>query len=162
MHEREAGYEIVYKEAIRALDLQQASFEALRARVGLLVSAATVATSFLGGLVLRARRPDAASWIAIGLFGALGAVVLRILWPRIDGADGFTLIPSSAIAAYLEPVEGDAPPTWTLYRDMALAAEDAHRVNLYSHLRPVTRWFRASILLLVGEVATWIVDLALG
>jgi hypothetical protein len=45
---------------------------------------------------------------------------------------------------------------------MALAAEDAHRVNLYSHLRPVTRWFRASILLLVGEVATWIVDLALG
>src|SRR5207237_8074181 len=106
-------------------------------------------------------RPDAASWIAIGLFGALGVVVLRILWPRAEGADGFALIPSAVMASYLEPLGGDPPPAWALYRDLALEAEAAHGINLELHLEPVTRWFRASIVLLVCEVATWIVDLAL-
>jgi hypothetical protein len=161
MNGREAGYEIVYKEAIRALDLQHASFDALRARVGLLLSAATIATSFLGGLVLRAGGPDVPSWIAIGLFGALGAVALRILWPRAEGAEGFTLMPSVVIASLLDPVSGGAPATSTLYRDLALFAERALLANVDLHLRPVTRWFRGSIVLLVAEVATWIVDLAL-
>jgi hypothetical protein len=157
---RERGYEIVYNEAIRALDLQRGSFDALRARVGFLLSAATLATSFLGGLALRAHRPDVGSWVAIGLFGAFGALALRILWPRAEGADGFTVIPSIVMSDYLEPPDGEIRPPWTLYRDLALMAEDAHDVNLDSHLRPVTRWFRASTVLLIAEVATWIVDLA--
>jgi hypothetical protein len=59
------GYEVVYREAIRALDLQRNAFDTLRARVGFLLSAATIATSFLGGLALR-DRSDAGSWIALG------------------------------------------------------------------------------------------------
>jgi hypothetical protein len=158
---REKSYEIVYKEAIRALDLQRGSFDALRARVGFLLSAATIATSFLGGLALRAHNPDAGSWAAIGLFGVFGVSALRILWPQAEGADGFTAKPSVVIEQYLEPDEGEAQPTWTLYRDLALRAEVAHDHNRSTHLQPLALFFRASIVLLFAEIATWVVDLAL-
>jgi hypothetical protein len=111
--------------------------------------------------VLRSRQPHTASWIAIALFGALGTFALRILWPPAEGAEGFTLTPSVVIARYLEPVGGEAPATWTLYRDLALFAEYAHLENVELHLRPLTRWFRGSIVLLIAEVAAWIADLAL-
>jgi hypothetical protein len=65
-------YEVAYREAVRALDYQRSAIDALRTRVGYLVSAAAIATSFLGGLALE----DGASvggWVAIGLFVAFGA-----------------------------------------------------------------------------------------
>ena len=42
MDESAAAYEVVDREAIRALDLQRSSFDSLRARVGFLLSAATI------------------------------------------------------------------------------------------------------------------------
>ena len=80
--QRERAFKIVYDEAIRALNLQRAGIDSLRARVGFLVSAAAISTSFLGGLALTGRTGDAGSWAAIGLFVAFGAVSLRVLWPR--------------------------------------------------------------------------------
>ncbi len=76
-HEARA-YGVVYKEAIRALDLQRAAFDALRARVGFVLSAATIATSFLGCLALQ-DTSDAGSWVAIALFVGFGAVALSDL-----------------------------------------------------------------------------------
>jgi hypothetical protein len=84
------GYEVVYREAVRALDFQRNAFDALRARVGYLLSAATIATSFLGGLALR-DHSDEGSWIAIGLFVGFGAFALRLLWPRAEGAEASTV-----------------------------------------------------------------------
>src|SRR6266516_6715185 len=116
MDEETQAYEVVYREAIRALDLQRSSFDSLRARVGFLLSAATIATSFLGGLALR-DESDLGSWIAIGLFVAFGAVSLRLLWPRLEGAEGFSATPSLVIGQYLEPDEGEARELSVIYRD---------------------------------------------
>ena len=95
----------MYDEAIRALDIQRPAFDALRTRVGFLLSAAAIATSFLGGLALRAGS-DAGAWVGIALFSAFGVVALRILWPRAEGAGGFTARPSLVIQGYLEDEDG--------------------------------------------------------
>jgi hypothetical protein len=153
------AYEVVYAEAIRALDLQRAAFDGLRARVGFLLSASTIATSFLGGLALQ-DSSDAGSWVAIVLFVAFGAVALRLLWPRAEGADGFTATPSIVIGEYLEP-ECDKEPVSLeeLYRDLALFAEEAHNRNRDAHLLPLTNFFRIAIVLLTAEIVAWVVDL---
>lgn len=154
-----SGYQVVYAEAIRALDLQRAAFDALRARVGFLLSAATIATSFLGGLALQ-DRSDPGSWVAIVLFAAFGGVALRLLWPRAEGADGFTATPSIVIGEYLEPT-GESEPAELdeLYRDLALFAEEAHNRNRDAHLLPLTKFFRIAIVLLTAEIVAWVVDL---
>jgi hypothetical protein len=155
------AYELVYREAVRALDLQRGAFDTLRARVGFLLSAATIATSFLGGLALQ-EPSDAGSWIAIGLFVAFGATALRLLWPRLEGAEGFSATPSIVIGEYLEPEEGEARPLSVIYRDLALFAEEAHDFNRDAHLKPLTNYFRAAITLLTAEIVAWIVALAVG
>jgi len=71
---RERAYRVVYDEAIRALDLQRAAFDSLRTRVGFLLSAAAIATSFLGGLALRTGS-DVGAWIGIALFAIFGGVI---------------------------------------------------------------------------------------
>jgi hypothetical protein len=157
--ESERAYEVVYAEAIRALDLQRAAFDALRARVGFLLSAATIATSFLGGLALQ-DSGSVSNWVAVVLFVAFGAVSLRLLWPRAEGADGFTATPSIIIGEYLER-EGDAQPASPkeLYRDLALFAEETHNRNRDAHLVPLTNFFRIAIVLLTAEIVAWVVDL---
>lgn len=160
--DRTAAYKIVYDEAIRALNLQRSGIDGLRARVGLLVSAATIATSFLGGLALQDHKGDTGSWIAIALFVAFGAVSLRILWPRAEGAEGFTATPSLVIAEYLERDDDEpAQEPWVMFRDLALYAEEAHDHNRDHHHVPLNRYFRAAIVLLTAEIASWALDLAL-
>jgi hypothetical protein len=154
------GYEVVYHEGIRALDFQRNSFDTLRERVGFLLSAATIATSFLGGLALR-DHSDAGSWIAIGLFVGFGAFALRLLWPRAEGAEGFTATPSIVISEYLEPEEGEPSEIGVIFRDLALFAEEAHDLNRDNHLKPLTNYFRVAITLLTAEIVAWVVDLAI-
>jgi hypothetical protein len=155
-----AAYEVVYAESIRALDLQRAAFDGLRGRVGFLLSAATIATSFLGGLALT-DRADAGSWIAIFLFVAFGGVALRLLWPRAEGADGFSATPSIVIGEYLERGDEDRASLAEIYRDLALFAEAAHNRNRDVHLVPLTNYFRAAIVLLTAEIVAWVIDLGL-
>jgi hypothetical protein len=154
------GYEVVYREAVRALDFQRNAFDALRARVGYLLSAATIATSFLGGLALR-DHSDEGSWIAIGLFVGFGAFALRLLWPRAEGAEGFTATPSIVINEYLEPEDGEPSEVGVIYRDLALFAEEAHDLNRDTHFKPLTNYFRFAITLLTAEIVAWVVDLAI-
>jgi len=159
MDDTTRAYEVVFREAIRALDLQRSAFDSLRARVGFLLSAATIATSFLGGLALR-QTSDVGSWMAIGLFVGFGAVSLRLLWPRLEGAEGFSATPSIVIGEYLEPDEGPPQELSVIYRDLALFAEGAHDSNKNAHLKPLTSYFRIATVLLTAEIVAWVVDLA--
>lgn len=150
------SYELVYREALRALDYQRSALDSLRSRVGLLLSAGAIATSFLGGQALRSD-VNVWGWLAIALFVAFGAVTLRILWPQAEGAEGFTAVPSQVISEYLEGETRDPPAV--IYRDLALHAEDAHDFNQMRHLVPLTWYFRAAIALLMGEIMAWVVAL---
>ncbi|MEX0817260.1 MAG: hypothetical protein WD027_07425 [Gaiellales bacterium] len=49
----------------------------------------------------------------------------------------------------------------TIYRDLALYAEGAHDLNNDRHVKPLTDWFRAAILLLMAEISAWVIDLGL-
>lgn len=73
---------IAVGEAIRAIDGQQENLDNLRSRVGILLSAATIATSFLGGIALDGRSLLLFGYLAIGLFIVHIALGLSILWPR--------------------------------------------------------------------------------
>jgi len=130
--------------------------------VGFLVSAAAVSTSFLGGLALTDGNGDAGSWPAIALCVAFGIASLRVLWPRPEGAEGFSARPSLIIREYLEPTDGTtASDPWVLYRELSLFSERKHEYNRRHHHQPLSAYFRAAVLLLTAEIAAWIVDLAL-
>jgi hypothetical protein len=150
------GYLIAYNEAIRSLDFQRAALDALRTRVGYLLSAATIATSFLGGLALR--NADAGVWVGIVLFVVFGALSLRVLWPRAEGAEGFTAQPSQLIE-WIESYD-PVPTVATLYHDLALYAEDAYQNNEARHVKPLTDYFRAAIIVLLLEIVAWVIDVS--
>jgi hypothetical protein len=83
---------IVYNEALRAMDYQRASVEALRTRAATLFAGSALVTAFLGGQA-RTRNPNlgALPGLAIGAFvAAVGLTIKRAisaamwspLWPR--------------------------------------------------------------------------------
>ncbi|HEX8067793.1 MAG TPA: hypothetical protein VF520_14840 [Thermoleophilaceae bacterium] len=154
--ERAALYELAYEEAKLGLARQASQVESVRTRAGLLLSAAAVATSFLGGQALRSGVPRAPAWIAIALFLCLGAATVAIVWPE---REGFDVDPARFIAAY---VEGDPRPTAALaYRELALNRVEALKSNVPEVTRSVAA-LRAAGVLLVVEIAAWIVALAQG
>ncbi|HEV8602631.1 MAG TPA: hypothetical protein VGQ68_04455 [Gaiellaceae bacterium] len=157
-----ASYEVVYKDAIRALDFQREAFDTLRTRTGLLLSAGAVATSFFGGRDLEQGGADNWTWFALVLFLAFGAACLKVLWPRAEGADGFSAAPSLVIQEYLEPEDDEPVSLSSLYRDLALHAEAAYEHNKTEHYDELTRFFRAGVLLLMVEVTVWVIALAEG
>jgi hypothetical protein len=76
-----AGYARAYDEAKRALDEQERVVAELRSRVGTLIAAATITTSFLGGRILSSHRLHPLAWAAIGCFAFVGITLLALLWP---------------------------------------------------------------------------------
>jgi hypothetical protein len=154
MEDNSRAYELAYGEAVRALTEQQASLQAFRSNAGILLSAAAIATSFLGGEALRSGHFTGWSWTAVVLFAALAAVVFAILWPWRDWE--FVAGPRRLIATY---VEADRPlPLPRIYRDLALHMEDSSDANAW-RLEWLIRLFRAAILLLAAETFAWIVDI---
>jgi hypothetical protein len=152
------AYEVAYNEAVRSLGYQRTSLDALRTRVGYLLSAATIATSFLGGLALRDATADLGAWIGIGLFVIFGALALRVLWPRAEGAGGFTASPTMVV----EMIESadPTPSVGALYRDLALYADEAYQLNEANHVKPLTDFFRAASVVLLLEIIAWVVALS--
>ena len=101
------------------------TLDAMRSRAGILLSAAAIATSFLGGQALTEHDPKAWTWLAIASFVGLAISALVILWPRRDWA--FAASPGLIISLYLE----DDPP-WQLsaiHRELALHMDHAYEVN---------------------------------
>jgi hypothetical protein len=155
-HDPHSSYALAYGEAVRALDYQRAALESLRTRVGVLLSGATIATSFLGGLAIK-KHADGWGWLAIVLFTGFALISLRILWPRAEGAEGFTARPSQIIDNI---IEGPGYAPWEVARELALHMEAAHDENVLEHLAPLTFWSRGAIALLILEILAWIIDLA--
>ena len=140
---------------MRALSQQQAVLDNFRTRAGILLSAAAIATSFLGGEALKDERPSVWSWAAIASFAFLGFVAVLILWPTKDWE--FGAIPRQVIATYIET---DVPlPVAQIHRDLALHMERSHAANERRFTR-IAVYFRAASVLLTLEVMTWTVDLA--
>ncbi|MEA2449699.1 MAG: hypothetical protein QOG63_1631 [Thermoleophilaceae bacterium] len=151
----EAGYRLAYDEVVRALSQQAAALDGLRNRAGLLLSAASVATSFLGGTALERGDLSVFTWLAVAAFLGHGVAVLHVVWPRDEPE--WHLRPSYVI----EFVEaGRAAPSGPL-REAALQLEAIHH-EARQMVDSLGVALRIATSLLSVEVAAWVMDLATG
>ncbi|HKO38155.1 MAG TPA: hypothetical protein VJU14_07285 [Solirubrobacterales bacterium] len=147
-------YKVAYDEAVRALSEQQAVIESFRARAGLLLSAAAVATSFLGAQALQGGDADFYTWLALLCFVAVVATSLAILWPR--GWE-FAAYPSGVIGGQIEAAE--EVRIEDLYRDLSLRMHGSYLEN-HLALQRLAAFFQAASGLLTVEVILWVVAIA--
>lgn len=152
MHDLE--YELAFEEAGRALEQQERAVYELRAQGGVLVAAAAITTSLFGSRAVSGGL-TAAGWCAMSAFALVGASVLVVLWPRRDWEFGANA--TDVIATYIEtaaPVALDR-----IHRDLALHRAASHVRNA-AELRVLAVALRLGLLLLVVEVAAWVVALS--
>jgi hypothetical protein len=151
---RAGAYELAFDEAGRALDAQERTVSELRSRGGVLIAAAAIATSFFGARAFGDGPSTTWTWIAVAAFATVGLCVLAVLWPRSDWS--FNASASDIIAGYVEP---DALSLPEIHRDLALHRSAAYDGNA-RQLGTLFLVFRVGLVLLVVEVAAWIVALA--
>ncbi|MGH2947756.1 MAG: hypothetical protein ACRDPC_16145 [Solirubrobacteraceae bacterium] len=149
------GYALAFEEGVRGLARQESELDALRSRAGILLSAAAIATSFLGGRALDGDEPVGWTWVAIACFAGLAAGALVILWPR--RAWSFSATPGTIVSLYLE--QGRAWTVAAIQRELALHMDHAYVLN-GSHLDRLIWIFRVTSALLALEVVAWVVNLA--
>lgn len=138
-----------------ALGEQDARRDDLRTRASGLVTAAAIATAFLGGQSLDGARSFAATtWVAVVAFAAIIVLSLYVLTPRRSW--GSVTSAGALIADYVE--RETATTVDDMHRELALHFEDHYQANRRG-LDRVTTAVQVSCLLLVCEMAAWLVDL---
>jgi hypothetical protein len=153
------GYVLALEEARRALDEQERAVAELRARAGTLISAATIATSFLGAPLVAGDHLGPASAVAVGAFVLQSLATLTLLWSRWEFE--FALNPALIIARYVEPIAGKPAPLLRLRRELALHMDAGAELNRTSIAR-MTTIFRTSCVLLTTEIVAWVVAILFG
>jgi hypothetical protein len=76
------AYKLAYDEAVRGLAHQQSRLDDFRARAGIVLSAAAIATSLLGGQALQRGSTTLWAWVALACFIGVSALTLLLLLPR--------------------------------------------------------------------------------
>lgn len=148
-----SAYELAFREAVRAVGQQDEVLDNLRTRVGVLLSAAAIVTSFFGGQALHRAERGAWTWVALALFALLALCAIAVVWPRREW--GFFVSPSELIGTY---VEAEEPlPVATIYRDLALHLENSHDEQR-KRIEQLMLVFRLAALGLVLEVVAWVVE----
>jgi hypothetical protein len=151
----DSTYSLAYEEALRGVVQQQAVLTDIRGRAATMLGAASVSTSFLGGIALQQQRPTGWSWVAIGAFVAVGFLTIWILLPR----RGWTFR-MSARKLIKEYIESDNPAELPeMYRDLALHLENHFEVN-QRRLEQLFLRLRIASAVLVGEIVLWLLVLA--
>jgi hypothetical protein len=149
------GYELAYREAVRALAQQREAFESLRTRAGVLLAGAAITSSLLGRQAFTPGHLSILGWIALASFLGLGATLLSVLWPRPQ----WDATPSP-IRLIETRIELDEPlPLAAIHRDLAYAMSQAQQENQMTY-EFLTRHFRAAAVLLGAEVFSLIAGLA--
>jgi hypothetical protein len=161
-----AGYRIAYEASVHAIEDQARVLESLRTRAGTLFAATALVTSFLGGQALahvaKAGSLEFHLWSftagAIASFVGLALLTLAILWPY---RFRFSLSAREIIKITEDRSEAVPVGENEALREAALRYETMYDFN--SRLIRALFWcFRLAILLLVGDVAAWIVVLLRG
>jgi hypothetical protein len=144
---------LIYEEAIRGWSLQSSVLDELRNRAGVLLSAATVASAFLGSADLADHKTiTTLGIIAIVAFGAVVVLCVSVLWPT--GKWCFTHSASGLIGAYVKP----GKPIDYMHEQMALAT-DEYRTKNDTRLARRFCAFRLAAIAVGADVVLWIIDL---
>jgi hypothetical protein len=149
-----ALYKVAYDEAVRGLSEQQAAIESVRTRAGMLLSAATVTTSFLGAQALESGSLSLFSWLALLAFVAAAATSLAILWPR---SWEFTANSRRVLEGCVESAE--VFRIEYLYRALSFRMQISFSVN-HRGLTELALLFQVASGLLTVEVVLWVAAIA--
>jgi hypothetical protein len=145
---------LVYDAAMQSLDAQRGTVDEPRGRAGVVLTAASIASSFLGGFTLS---NDAGlglwSTLAIAAFVAIGLLVFVILWPY---GWQFGFEPHDLVRDYVDaeppPSTNEAQRSLTIYAGDYLADNDRRLTALW--------WlYRGAIVGLVMLIAFWLIGL---
>jgi hypothetical protein len=143
---------LAYDEAVRGVEAQRASLDALRTRTGTLLAAAALVTTFIGG---RALRGDNSAWTTVAIVTFV-AVVVSSFVVLLPWKLHFALPPSRLIEDYVDP-DPQATPA-AMLRDLALFHETTFNNN--RRKQNGLFWaFRCGIILLGLEVVSWLIEL---
>jgi predicted permease len=146
-------YAFVYDEAMRSLDQQRETLDSVYSRTGTLLSAAAIATSFLGGVAFDDDNVGGAGIVAVALFAVLGGICAWILIPRRWNFHWGT---SLLLKNYIEADEPASMPD--THKDLAIHAEENMGVN-----RKKIQWlmvgYIVATVLLVSEIVGWLIEL---
>jgi hypothetical protein len=145
------AYKLALDEAIRALEGQRASLDELRARAGILLSAALLIGALLGGPA--AERSSLSYVLAAAVFLVL-SVALSLLVLRPSGGWRFNVGTRALLRDY---IESDQPATLAeLHRSLAWFLDDDYGEN-QRKLKWLYRTFSAASILVAGETIMWLV-----
>ena len=144
---------LVYGEATRGWTLQSSVLDEIRTRTGILLSAATVASAFLGAADLtKHAKFDALTWAAVGAFSVVVLLCIRILWP--SGGWCFAHDSEKLLDEYVE--KGKSLDE--MHRDLARAA-DGHWKDNDEKIKSMFSWFRWASLFMGVTTVLWLIDL---
>jgi hypothetical protein len=145
---------LIYGEALRGLQQQQAGVESLHNRARTLIFAASFASFLLGSEAL-GDGLNAWDWIALFLPLAIGALAVPMLWP--DYAFSFRFDPEELLREYVD--NGRATTMTEMHRALASRAERDRRSN-----GPLVRRIRlaleVALVLLLLEIMAWLFSIA--
>ena len=149
--------EIIYGEAIRALEQQEANLDGLRVRTGTLLAAVSLITAFLGAQVTARHGGtlDWAGWTAVAFFLASAVGGLVILWPWTWS---FVVSPTTLIEDHLEVEEPASAEDLAVYLSVI---HDGNWNTNAARLEWLFWAFRAATLCLAAEVVSWLISLTL-
>jgi hypothetical protein len=150
--QQETAYQLAYQQAERAITQQAGALDEIRGRAGTLLAVASLATSFLGGLVLGDEAPvGRQSWLAMIVFVVVVALTLHILLPRRGWR--FAMSARTLIGDYIEA--DDPASVATMYRELALYLERNFDCNEGRMKRRYVA-FAAASALLGADVLIWL------
>lgn len=143
---------LAYDEAVRGVEAQRASLDALRTRTGTLLAAAALVTTFIGG---RALKGDNSAWTTVAIVAFVGVVICSFV-VLLPWRFHFALAPSQLVVEYVDS-DPQAKPTEML-RDLALHHGTTVENNRRKHAGLF--WaFRSAIIALGLEVMAWLIEL---
>ena len=148
-------YKLVYEEALGSIERQEATLNEMRARVGTLLATTVIATAFFGSLAAHKLPLGNWQWAAVSLIVVTSFLQVVLIIP-LPGWQ-FRRDPSVLISDY---IEADPPRSLEdMYRNLALYIDEAISGN---DGRLSWMWWvlTASAVILVAEVAVWLVAIA--
>jgi hypothetical protein len=150
------AYKLVYDEAVRAIEGQRAAVDEIRTRSGILLSATSIITGFLGPAALQPGSPLLIAFIAAALLLLSVVPVIFVLLPTQGWA--FSLGTKLLLGGY---VETDPPASMKeTYRSLAWFLEVDWEANK-DMLVVRYRLFTLAAVALVGETMVWLLAIAI-
>jgi hypothetical protein len=157
----ESIVDVGYDEALRVISAQGQTLDGLRGRAGLLLSAASLVTSFLGGVAIAGpafsgglfhRQPISTwGWLAVAAFAVIGLTSLLILWPWMWR---FEMDPVSFVSS----ATNDGLTAEELKTDLTGYHWENWELN-QKKLNWLFFVFRIGCIALLAETVAWLIDL---